>query len=192
MTAALAKPFLSERTLQFVKFCLVGGGGTLVDMGVLYLLADPKTLALNVALSKVCAAEVALVNNFVWNELWTFNGCGRGRTRHSVRAGLDGGKSGAQRTDAPYLRSSRLRRFVFFNGICGIGIVFAVLLLHLFHTLLGWNLYLSNLLTIVLVTLWNFGMNARFNWQCAPMQSPSDVGVNWTKKGTRVRERVDR
>ncbi len=167
MTAALAKPFLSERAHQFIKFCLVGGSGTLVDMGVLFLLADPKTLALNVAISKVCSAEVALVNNFVWNELWTFKGCGIGRARHSVRAELAGGDSGAQRTDAPYLRSSRLRRFLCFNAICGIGIVVAVLLLHLFHSLLGWNLYLSNMLTIVLVTLWNFGTNARFNWSVA-------------------------
>ncbi|MCW5553250.1 MAG: GtrA family protein [Verrucomicrobiae bacterium] len=154
-----------QRLRQFVRFCLVGGSGVVVDMGVLSLLADPKMLALNVAISKVCAAEVALVNNFVWNELWTFKGCGKGRARHSVRAGLAGGESDAQRTDAPCLRSSRLRRFFFFNAICGLGIVFAVLLLHLFHSFLGWNLYLSNLLTIILVTVWNFGMNARFNWR---------------------------
>jgi hypothetical protein len=66
-----------------------------VDFGVLFVLADPRMLALNVAISKVCAAEVALVNNFVWNELWTFRGCGPGRARHSVRAGLAGGESGA-------------------------------------------------------------------------------------------------
>lgn len=41
--------------------------------------------------------------------------------------------------------------------------------------MLAWNLYLSNLLTIALVTLWNFGMNARFNWTAdVPCVSPSD------------------
>ena len=62
---------------RFIKFCLVGSTGTIVDMAVLYLLADPKTLGLNVALSKLVAAEIALLNNFTWNELWTFRDCRR-------------------------------------------------------------------------------------------------------------------
>ena len=135
----------SERLLQFVKFCLVGGTGVVVDMGVLFLLADPRTLGLNITFSKACAAEIALLNNFVWNELWTF----RSADRHE-----------------PCSRGVA-RRLVFFNGVCAAGILFAVLLLHFFHTLLGWNLYLSNLLAIGLVTLWNFGINARFNWRTA-------------------------
>jgi dolichol-phosphate mannosyltransferase len=57
-----------------------------------------------------------------------------------------------------------LRRFLTFNGICAVGIGLAVLLLHLFYTGFNWNLYASNLLAIILVTFWNFGMNARFNW----------------------------
>lgn len=43
-----------------------------IDMGVLFLLADPRTLDLNVTLSKLCASEIAMINNFIWNELWTF------------------------------------------------------------------------------------------------------------------------
>ncbi len=141
------------RVRQFVKFCLVGGSGVLVDMAMLYALADPRSLGLNVAVSKLLAAEIALTNNFLWNEFWTFRECGAG------------GRSGALKADVPRVRFPRLRRFTFFNAICGIGILFAIGLLELFHGWFGWNLYLSNLLTIALVTLWNFGMNARFNWQ---------------------------
>jgi len=139
-----------ERLLQFVKFCMVGGSGLFVDMGILYLLADPKTLAWNIALSKICAAEIAMINNFVWNEFWTF------RQRALPLSGRMG--------DGLRVRAGIFHRFAIFNVFCGIGIAFAVLLLHLFHTLIGWNLYLSNLLAITLVTFWNFGMNARFNW----------------------------
>jgi putative flippase GtrA len=114
----------------------------LVDMGMLFLLADPRSLGLNVTLSKFCAAEIALINNFGWNEFWTFK-----RAAGTVCR-----------------RGTALRRLLFFNAICGVGIVFAVLLLHFFHAVLGWNLYFSNLLAIGVVTLWNFGMNARFNW----------------------------
>ncbi len=145
---------LSDRLTQFVKFCLVGGSGVVV----LYVLADPKTLALNLTFSKVCAAEVALTNNFLWNEFWTFKVLTRPADTLSHRMGEGRGEGVS-------LRFPRLRRFLFFNAICGLGILFAVLLLHLFHTLLGWNLYLSNLLAMGLVTLWNFGMNARFNWE---------------------------
>ncbi len=129
------------RLSQFLKFCVVGGSGTVVDMAVLYVLADPRSFGLNIGLSKLCAAEVALINNFVWNEMWTFK----------------------ESTPGQVLRS-RLRRLAVFNAICGAGIGFAVFLLYGFHTWLGWNLYFSNLLAIGIVTLWNFGMNAKFNW----------------------------
>ncbi len=36
------------------------------------LLASPATLGWDLTLSKVIAAEVALINNFAWNEVWTF------------------------------------------------------------------------------------------------------------------------
>jgi putative flippase GtrA len=140
-----ASPNLRERGVQFGKFCLVGGSGVFVDMAVLYVLADAKTLALNLTFSKICAAETALVNNFLWNEVWTFK--------------APAGSSSPRRTV--------IGRLLLFNAICGAGIFLAILLLHLFHTLLGWNLYLSNLLAIGLVTLWNFALNARFNWDRA-------------------------
>src|SRR5580765_4676472 len=54
----------SEPLIQFVKFAMVGGSGLFVDMGVLYFLADPRALGLNVSLSKICAAEAAMINNF--------------------------------------------------------------------------------------------------------------------------------
>ena len=114
-----------------------------VDMAVLCVLADPKFLALNVTLSKLCAAEAALISNFTWNELWTFR-CARHPNAH--KGGL-------------------LRRLLTFNAICGIGVGLAVILLQIFYAGFRWNLYVSNLLAIVLVTVWNFGMNARFNWR---------------------------
>ncbi len=144
---------ISERfplAQKFIKFCLVGGSGLCVDMGVLFLLADPRVLGLNIALSKICAAEVAMINNFIWNELWTF--------RESSVAAQRKGEVGPS-------RKGLARRFLLFNTICGIGIGLAVFLLHVFHAWLGWSLYLSNFIAIVLVTFWNFALNAQFNWQ---------------------------
>jgi dolichol-phosphate mannosyltransferase len=171
----------SERLHQFIKFCLVGGSGVFVDMGVLFLLADPRCLGLNITLSKICAAEAAMINNFVWNELWTFRRhstfdirpstfpTGRGEVDSTLSSSTEERAGVRSRSAIPHsqfvIRNSLLRRFLFFNAICGIGIGLAVLLLHLLHTYLSWNLYLSNFLAIILVALWNFVMNARWNWR---------------------------
>src|ERR1017187_1450203 len=131
------------RIRQFIKFCLVGGSGVVVDMAVLHLLADSRWCGWNVTLSKICSAGAAMLNNFLWNELWTFR---RSRGHIEKHTGV-------------------MRRLVRFYAICGIGIGLAVLFLNLFYGWLGFNLYVANFLAIVLVTVWNFWMNAIFNWR---------------------------
>jgi dolichol-phosphate mannosyltransferase len=133
---------LPEFGKRFVQFCVVGGSGVIVDMAVLWLLADPHRQLVNVSLAKALAAETALINNFLWNNWWTF----RDRKLAGERAAV------------------WWKRLLKFNVICGLGIGFSVLLINLFYRRFGWNLYVSNFLAIFLVTLWNFGMNARFNW----------------------------
>jgi len=132
---------------RFTKFCLVGGSGVVVDMGILFLLADPQMLGLNITLSKIFAAEIAMINNFIWNEIWTF------------RRMADFEKIPSEKRS-----DGLLRRFLMFNCICGVGIGLATVLLRTFHLGFGWNVYISNLLAIGLVTFWNFGINSRFNW----------------------------
>lgn len=128
------------RVRQFIKFCLVGGSGVIVDMAILHCLAH--WCGWNDSLSKLCSAEAAMLNNFLWNEVWTFR----------VAANRCRGLLGV------------LGRLWRFHAICGFGIGLAVFFLHLFYGWLGLNLYVANFLAILLVTLWNFGLNARFNW----------------------------
>ena len=142
----------SAKLWQFVRFCLVGSSGVVVDMVALHFLAEPKWLGWNVSLAKVCAAEIAMLNNFVWNEVWTFR------------------RADQNRQTASHV----LRRLLIFNLICGVGILWAVLLLNLFYRVAGWNLYLANFLAIVLVTLWNFWLNAKFNWKVSGCRSEAN------------------
>ena len=141
MNTTQFNPELRLRMWQFIKFCFVGGSGVIVDVVVLFLLADSRMLAWNLIVAKICSAEAALLNNFLWNELWTF------------------------RSSAIQSKEGVARRLIYFHAICGIGIGLAVLLLHLFHFSLGLNLYSANFVAILLVTLWNFWMNAMFNWK---------------------------
>lgn len=127
---------------RYGQFCLVGGSGVAVDMGVLWVLASPAMLGWNLSLSKVLAAEVAILNNFLWNELWTFR------------------ELSAVRKD----RRARFRRLGRFNLICLAGIGWSVLLLNLLAYAWGMNVYAANLVAIVIVSLWNYFMNLRFGW----------------------------
>src|SRR5579859_5639743 len=122
---------------RFGQFACIGGSGVLVDMVVFFCLADPRTLHMSLVLSKALAAETAICTNFLGNEFWTFRD---------------------MRSTGPSW-PERATRFSKFNLICLAGIALSVLLLklqmHYFHL----NVYLSNLIAIAIVSLWNFGLN---------------------------------
>src|SRR5207249_117465 len=99
-----------------------------VDMGIIYFLASPCMLGWNLSLSKALAAEVATINNFVWNDAWTFYGLAASQN----------------------LRLERLVRFGKFNLICAAGIGLSVLLLSAQVYWLNINVYLANFISIVL------------------------------------------
>jgi len=128
---------------RFFRFAVVGLSGVGVDMAVLYLLSDPRTLGFGLTRSKVVAAELAIINNFIWNDAWTFRDLARGQ---------------------PGLRH-KLRRLVKFNIICGAGLALNVILLNIQFNLLHMNRYVANLIAIAIVTAWNFWFNLKLSWR---------------------------
>ncbi|MBW4551222.1 MAG: glycosyltransferase [Aphanocapsa sp. GSE-SYN-MK-11-07L] len=132
--------FLSAR---FIQFCLVGFSGVFVDMGFLYLLSDPTTLHLPLTRSKIIAAELAIINNFLWNDFWTFGDISRRQPG----------------------KRQRLKRLIKFNLICLAGLTINVVILNLLFNVLGLNRYLANLIAIALVTVWNFWFNLKLSWR---------------------------
>ena len=64
---SISAPSLWKR---YFIFCGVGASGLLVDMGLFHLLHLRFGWPLEV--SKLAAAEIALLNNFLWNDCWTF------------------------------------------------------------------------------------------------------------------------
>lgn len=128
---------------RFLRFGTVGLSGVFVDMAVLYLLHDPTTLALPLTRSKIISAEVAIINNFLWNDAWTF-----------------GDMSSHQRG-----WRKRLKRFLKFNIICLMGLVLNVVLLNILYNILRVHYLWANLIAIAIVTFWNFWINLKLNWR---------------------------
>ncbi len=130
---------------RFVRFAVVGLSGVIVDMGLLFLLSDPTMLGWGLTRSKLIASEMAILNNFMWNDTWTF------RDLSSHQRGLE----------------ARLRRLGKFQLICLAGVAINATLLNLQFNLLGMNRYLANAVAIAAVTGWNFWLNLKLSWRIA-------------------------
>ncbi|PSF38673.1 sulfonate ABC transporter permease [Aphanothece hegewaldii CCALA 016] len=128
---------------QLIRFCLVGLSGVFVDMAIFYLFSDPNALGWGLTRSKIIAAEVAIINNFFWNDRWTFG---------HITANQPGW-------------SMRLKRFLKFNVICLAGLILNVFILNFLFNVVGINRYLANFIAIGLVTIWNFWLNIKLSWR---------------------------
>ncbi|MBW4479670.1 MAG: glycosyltransferase [Tolypothrix brevis GSE-NOS-MK-07-07A] len=128
---------------RFIRFGLVGLSGVFVDMTLLYLLSDPGTLALPLTRSKIIAGEIAILNNFFWNDAWTF----------------------ADVSTEQHEWGQRMKRFLKFNIICLAGLVLNVLILNIVFNFIIQNRYIANLIAIALATVWNFWVNLKLSWR---------------------------
>ncbi|MEX0270340.1 glycosyltransferase [Leptolyngbyaceae cyanobacterium UHCC 1019] len=126
---------------RFIRFAFVGLSGLLVDMALLYFFY--AILSFGLTRSAIFAGELAIVNNFLWNDRWTF-------------------KDLAQKQ---FGRQQTLKRFLKFNIICLMGLILKILLLNLLFNGFHLNAYLANFLAIAIVTVWNFWINLKLNWR---------------------------
>jgi dolichol-phosphate mannosyltransferase len=127
---------------RFFRFCVVGASGVLVDMGLLFVLSDPRMLGWGLTRSKLIAAEVAIFSNFLINDLWTFGDIS------SAQAGA----------------LARFRRFLGFNLICSAGLALNIILLNLLFNFAHVDRYVANAVAIAAVTGWNYWLNRKLNW----------------------------
>jgi dolichol-phosphate mannosyltransferase len=126
---------------RFLRFGLVGFSGVFVDMGVFYLLRSHLNWGLTT--SAIISSEFAIINNFLWNDLWTFGDI----SRHQPS------------------KRQLIKRLIKFNLVCLMGLLWHLLILNLLYNLLGINQYLAKLTAIIVVTLWNFWINLKLNWR---------------------------
>ncbi len=119
------------------KFGIVGLTGVIVNLAVLKLLL---MAGISGYIALFFAITLAILNNFVWNDLWTFQDSAR---RMVTSAG------------------KRLRLFYIVSaGGAVINYGVAVLLTHF----MGMDLGVSDLIGILIGFIWNFLINRRFTW----------------------------
>jgi putative flippase GtrA len=140
--ASLKDPIEQKR---FIKFAIVGISGSVVDFGIFNLLST--LLGLSSTLSQAISFTLAVINNFIWNRIWTYP-----ETR----------KSGALK---PFLQFGMVNviglgiRTLLFMGIEPQMIKLSAWALPNFSRpeVIGHNLTLA--LVILIVMLWNYFAN---------------------------------
>jgi dolichol-phosphate mannosyltransferase len=126
---------------RFLRFGVVGFSGVFVDFGVFYLLRT--VLEIGLTRSNIFASEIAIINNFLWNDLWTFRD-------------LSSGQQGTRK---------RLQRFLKFNLICLSGVIINTVIVNLLFNIFQLDQYLAKIIAIAIVTFWNFWFNSKLSWR---------------------------
>ncbi|WP_083883810.1 glycosyltransferase [Thalassoporum mexicanum] len=125
---------------RFLRFCLVGFSGVFVNIFGSFLLI--RYAGLGKITSKTIAVAVAIVNNFIWNDVWTFSDASKFYTGWR----------------------SRLVRFLRFSFACGLGALIDIGIFALLdHFGMPW--LAANLIAIAGSTAWNYLINLKFNWK---------------------------
>ena len=120
--------------LQFIKFCVVGGTGVVVDFGITFLFKEK--LKLNKYIANSLGFMAAASTNYLLNRWWTF------------------------RSHDPEVA----QQYVQFVGISAIGLILNNSIIYLLNDKALLNFYLAKLIAIGVVTLWNFFMNYYFTF----------------------------
>jgi dolichol-phosphate mannosyltransferase len=121
------------------KFGVVGISGIFVNQGVLIFLKEYAGFLLPVA--SLVAIEAAILNNFLWNDLWTF-------------------KSGGQHQKI----SSRWQRLISFEIVSAGGAAIDFAILNLSVYIIGIDYRIANIIGILVGFAWNFLVNRRMTW----------------------------
>jgi len=124
-------------SLRFLEFSIVGAIGVLVNEAVLFLLSE--FLKIYYLLSATFSFELALLNNFALNELWTF------RKRNAS--------------------SPRWLRLVKFHVSRILGFATSMLTLFLITELLGVHYLVSNVIAIGVGTFINYFTSDLWVWR---------------------------
>ena len=114
---------------KFLKFCIVGASGMVIDFGTTWLLKE--RLKVNKYVANSTGFILAATSNYILNRIWTFQ------------------------SNDPQIAS----QYFSFVIISLVGLGINNLVIYILNDRFRCNFYLSKLIAIAVVTLWNFLMN---------------------------------
>ena len=114
---------------KFLKFCIVGFSGMIVDFGTTWLLKEK--VKVNKYIANSTGFILAASSNYLFNRFWTF---------HSVNPRI-------------------VSEYGSFILISLVGLAINNLIIFLLNEKMKLNFYLSKLFAVGVVTIWNFFMN---------------------------------
>ena len=129
-----AQLFNEAFILKFIKFCMVGFSGVFVDFGITFICKE--YIKIQKYVSNSIGFATAATTNYMMNRMWTFHS-------HNPQIGLE------------------FSRF-FLIALIGLGI--NLLIIWALTGKFKINFYVSKLVATLLVTFWNFLINAYFTF----------------------------
>ncbi|NDQ56076.1 MAG: glycosyltransferase [Acidipila sp.] len=126
--------------MRVLKYALVGLSGAVVNVLALYILA--RRLGWAAPLAALTGAALAIVNNFFWNDRFTFY-----ETRQANPSW-----------------TQTLGRFISFTMFSATGVALNVLLIWLLNGILGVRLAWSAAAGVGVAAIWNFLLNSNVTW----------------------------
>ena len=124
---------------RFLKFCAVGATGTLVNIGLLWLLTE--FAGLHYLVSAAISIETAIVFNFTFHSFFSFS------DRRSSTLKVFG------------------KRLLKYNLVSLTGMAINMGILWLLTEVVGLHYLLANLCGIASATLWRYTLSLRWTWQ---------------------------
>jgi putative flippase GtrA len=115
--------------VKFLKFCLIGFSGMLIDFGTTWLLKEK--IRINKYIANSTGFILAATSNYIWNRLWTFQ------------------------SENPRI----VTEYISFILISVAGLALNNFVIYMLADKLKINFYISKLIATGVVTLWNFIMN---------------------------------
>lgn len=126
---------------KLFKFSIVGLSGILVNEGILIYLKE--FTGFEVWMASPIAIELSIVNNFIWNDLWTF------------------------KSDKQHAIGYRWQRFISYHVISIGGAIINFVILNVLAAYIGIDYRIANIVGIMIAFIWNFLINRQFTWKNA-------------------------
>ena len=138
------------RLRRMARFGVVGASGTAVNTAMLWLLA--RLGGLPIALASLLATEVAIINNFLLNDIWTFRANARERPL--------------------------MQRLFRFNFVALGGMAITVSIVYVATSIAHTGLIAANLLAACVTLLWNYMASSRWIWSKSTALTVDELSNN--------------